>query len=154
MYVLLPPLQDLELEPPPPQAPAQPAWWSAPALHELRRWVKWAGGAGRLEGVHMVHTFEEIRTRTPANPYEAAPEAIMPQAVWKALLRDAVQGLRPPYTPRTLRHRLQATHPQTRAIGAPPPPHHHHTGKGKGTSKGRARDRKAHSSKGARKGPK
>ena len=30
--------------------------------------MKWAGGAGRHEGVHMVHTFEEVRTRTPANP--------------------------------------------------------------------------------------
>ena len=40
--------------------------------------MKWAGGVGRREGVHMVHTFEEIRTRTTANPYEAAPEAIMP----------------------------------------------------------------------------
>ena len=74
--------------------------------------MKWAGGAGRHEGVHMVHTFEEMRTRTPANPNEAAPEAIMPQAAWEALLRDAVQGLRPPYTPQALRQWLQATHPQ------------------------------------------
>ena len=28
----------------------------------------------------MVHTFEEVRTRTPADPNEPAPEAIMPQA--------------------------------------------------------------------------
>ena len=28
----------------------------------------------------MVHTFEEVRTRIPANPNEAAPEAAMPQA--------------------------------------------------------------------------
>ena len=74
-------------------------WWSAPALRELRRWVKWAVGAGRREGVHMVHTFEEICTCTPASPNEAAPEAAMPQAAWEALLRDAVQGLRPPPTP-------------------------------------------------------
>ena len=47
----------------------------------------------------MVHAFEEVRTRTPANPYEAAPGAIMPQAAWEALLRDAVQGLCPPHTP-------------------------------------------------------
>ena len=58
--------------------------------------MNWAGGAKRQEEVHMVHTFEEMRTRTPADPYEAAPEAIMPQAAWEALLRDAVQGLRPP----------------------------------------------------------
>ena len=145
-------------DPSPPQAPAHLAWWSATALRELRRWVKWAGGAGRREGVHMVHTFEEIRTRTPANHNEAAPDATMPQVAWEALLRDAVQGLRPPYTPQTLRQWLQATHPQAWAIGgpqAPPPqPHRHHTGKRKGTGKGRARDRKGHSGKGARKGPK
>ena len=51
----------------------------------------------------MVHTLEEVRTRTPADPNEAAPEAIMPQAAWEALLRDAVQGLRPTYTPQALR---------------------------------------------------
>ena len=117
--------------------------------------MKLAGGAGRREGVHMVHTFEEVRTRTPANPYEAAPESIMPQAAWEALLRDAVQGLRPPYTPQALRQWLQATHPQGLGHRRPPPrPHHHHTGKGKGTGKGRARDRKGQSGKGARKGPK
>ena len=117
--------------------------------------MKWARGAGRREEVHKVHTFEEIRARTPANPSEAAPEAIMPQAAWEALLRDAVQGLRPPYTPQTLRRWLQATYPKAWAIGAPqppPPPRHHHTGKGKGTGKGRPRDRKGHSGKGARKG--
>ena len=64
--------------------------------------MKWAGGAGRRDGVHMVHTFEEVRTRNPADPNKPAPEAIMPQAAWEALLRDAVQGLRPPYTPRAL----------------------------------------------------
>ena len=116
--------------------------------------MKWAGGMGRQEGLHLVHTFEELRTRTPANSNEAALEAIMPQAAWEALLRDAVQGLRPPYTPQTLRQWLQATHPQAWAFGAPPRPHHHHTGKGKGTGKGRARDRREHSGKGARKGPK
>ena len=110
--------------------------------------MKCAGGAG------MAHTFEEVRTRTPADHNEAAPEAIMPQAAWEALLRDAVQGLRPPYTPQALRQWLQATHPQAWAISAPPPSHHHHTGKGKVTGKGRARDRKGHSGKGARRGPK
>ena len=74
--------------------------------------MNWAGGAGRHDGVQMVHTFEEVRTRTPANPNEAAPEAIMPQAAWEALLRDVVQGLRPPYTPQALRQWLQATHPR------------------------------------------
>ena len=105
----------------------------------------------------MVHTFEEIRTRTPANLKDAAPEAAMPQVAWEALLRDAVQGLRPPYSPQTLRRWLQTTHPQAWAIGAPqappPPPHHHHTGKGKGTGKGRRRDGKGHPGKGARRGP-
>ena len=106
----------------------------------------------------MVHTFEKIRNRTPANPNEAAPDATMPQAAWEALLREAVQGLRPPYTPRTLCQWLEATHPQGLGhrcpTGPPPPAHRHHTGKGKGTGKGRARDRKGHSGKGARKGPK
>ena len=58
--------------------------------------MKWAGGAGRQDGVQVVHTFEEMLTRTPAGPNEAAPEAIMPQAAWEALLCDAVQGIRPP----------------------------------------------------------
>ena len=112
-----------------------------------------AGGARGREGVHMVHTLEEVRTRTPANPNEAAQEAIMPQAAREALLRDAVQGLRPPYTPQTLRQWLLATHPKVWASGARPPPHHHHTGKGKGTGKGRARGREGHSGKSARKRP-
>ena len=42
--------------------------------------MKSVGGAGRHDGVHMVHTFEDIRTRIPTDPNEAAPEAIMPQA--------------------------------------------------------------------------
>ena len=78
----------------------------------------------------MVHTSEEIRSCTPANPNEAAPEAIMPQAAWEALLQAAVEGLRPPYTPQTLRQWLQATHLQAWVIGTPAPPHHHHTEKG------------------------
>ena len=119
--------------------------------------MKWAGGAGRQDGVHMVHTFEEMRTRTPADPSEAALEAIMPQAAWKAHLRDAVQGLRPPYTPQALRQWVQATHPQARAIGTPSPPRrarHHHTRKGKDKGKGRARDTKGLSDKRAPRGPK
>ena len=119
--------------------------------------MKWAGGAGRQDGVHMVHTFEEIRTRTPDDPNEAAPEAIMPQAAWEALLRDAVQGLRPPYTLQAGRQWLQATHPQAWAISAPSPPRpsrHHHTRKGKDKGKGRARDKKGHSGKRAQRGPK
>ena len=104
-----------------------------------------------------MHTFEEIRAPSPANPNKAAPDATMPQAAWEALLCDAVKGLCPPYTPQTPRPWLQATHPQAWAIGAPqapPPPHHGHTGMGKGTGKGEARGRKGHSGKGARKGPK
>ena len=88
----------------------------------------------------MVHTFEEVRTRTPADPIEAAPEAIMPQAALEALLRDAVQGLCPPYTPQALRQWLQATHLQAWAIGAPPPtpppPHREGEGHGQGEGKG------------------
>ena len=92
-----------------------------------------------------MHTLEEIRSCTPADPNEAPLEDIMPQAACEALLRDAVQGLPPHYTPGTLRQWLQATHPQAWAIGAPPPPHHHHTGEGKGTGEGRARGRDGHS---------
>ena len=90
----------------------------------------------------MVHTFGKICTPTPANSNEASPEAAMPQAAWEALLRHAVQGLRPPYTPETLRQWLQTTHPQTWAISAPqacPPPHQHHTRKEKGKGKARAK---------------
>ena len=119
--------------------------------------MQWAGGAGRHGGVQMVHTFEEIRSRTPADPNEAAPEAIMPQAAWEALLRDAVQGLHPPYTPQALHQWLQATHSQAWAVGAPSPPrpsHHHHTRKGKDKGEGRARDTKGHSGKRARRVPK
>ena len=119
--------------------------------------MKWAGGAGRQDGVHMVHTFEEMRTCTPADPNEAAPEAIMPQEAWGAILHDAVQGLRPPYTPQALRQWLQATHPQALAIGAPSPPRssrHHHTRKGKDKGKGRAGDTKGHSGKRAQRDPK
>ena len=44
----------------------------------------------------------------------------MPQALWEALLRDAVQSLRPPYTPQALRQWLQTTRPQAWAAGSPP----------------------------------
>ena len=116
--------------------------------------MKWAGGAGRQNGVHMVHTFEEMRTHTPADLNEAALEAIMPQAAWEALLRDVVQGLRPPYSPQALRQWLQTTHPQDWAIGAPFPPRHRHSRKGKDKGKGRERDTKGHPGKRARRGPK
>ena len=112
--------------------------------------MKWAGGAGRQDGVHMVHTFGEVRTRTPAATNEAALEAIMPQAAWEALLRDAVQGLRPPLHPPSplpmgLGHRRPLPTPPTR---------HDHTRKGKDKGKGRARDTKGHSGKRAWRGPK
>ena len=122
------------------QAPAHLAYWSAPTLPELRRWVKWAGGPGRREGVHMVHTFEEIRTRTPANPNEAAPEAIMPQAAWEALLWDGVHGLCPPYTPQ--KPSANGSRPPTsRPEPSAPPPHGTPTtpgreGHGQGEGKG------------------
>ena len=88
----------------------------------------------------MVHALEEICARTPADANEAALDAILPQAAWEALLRDAFQGLRPPYIPQTLRRWLQATHPQPWAIGAPQaisPPHHHHTERERARARGR-----------------
>ena len=60
----------------------------------------------------MIHTFEEILTRTAANPNETAPEAAMPQTAWKTLLGNAIQGLRRPYTPETFRRWLQTNHPR------------------------------------------
>ena len=78
----------------------------------------------------------------------------MPQAAWEALLRDAVEGLRPPYTPQDLRRWLQDTHPRAWAIGAPSPPRHHHTRKAKNKVKGGAGDSKGHSGKRARRGSK
>ena len=119
--------------------------------------MKWAVFTGRHDGVHMVHTLEEVRIRSPANPNQAAPDASMPQAAWEALLRDAVQGLRPPYTPQALRQWLQANRPQAWAAGAPSPPRpsrHHHTRKREDKGKGRAGDTKGHSGKKARRGPK
>ena len=67
----------------------------------------------------------------------------------ETLLRDAVQGLHPPYTTQTLRRWLQTAHPQAWAIYAPqtsPPPHDQ--GIGKGMGKGKARGQRAR--KGAR----
>ena len=83
--------------------------------------MKWDGGAGRREGVHMVHTFEEVRTRTPADPNEAAPEAIMPQAAWEALAGTRSRASAPP-TP----HEPSANGsrpPDPRPGPAAPPPH-------------------------------
>ena len=61
----------------------------------------------------------------------------MPQAAWEALPWDADQGLRPPHTPKTLRLRPQASHPQAWAIGAAkPPPHPTTTTPGRERAKG------------------
>ena len=61
--------------------------------------IKATGFAVTTKGNHYAAV---TRTRTPANPNEAALEAVMPQAAWEALLREAVKGLRRPYTPETL----------------------------------------------------
>ena len=45
----------------------------------------------------------------------------MPQAAWEALLRDAVQGLRPPYTPKPS---ASGCRPPTPRPGPPAPPPH------------------------------
>ena len=62
----------------------------------------------------------------------------MPQAAWEALLRNAVQGLRPPYSPQALRQWLQDTHPlgHPRPLPTPPPPHQGAEGQGEGEGKG------------------
>ena len=88
----------------------------------------------------MVHTFEEMRTRTAANPNEAAAKAIMAQAACEALLRDAVQGLRPPYTPQSPPP-MDPGHPppqlgHRRPLPTPPPPHQEGEGQGQGKGKG------------------
>ena len=119
--------------------------------------MKWAGRAGRREGVHMVHTFEEIRARTPCKLQRGCSGRHHAAGGMEGPPPRRGPGLGPPYTPQTLRRWLEATDPRAWAIGAPqapPPPHHRHTGKGKGTGKARARDRKGHSGKGATKGPK
>ena len=71
----------------------------------------------------------------------------MPQRAREALLQDLIQGLRHPYTPETLRTRLQTTGPQAWAMGAPqtsPPTNQQHTGKRKGKGKaGRKRARRS-----------
>ena len=129
-----------------PYPPAYLTLWSAPALRELRHWVRWIWGADRPEGHHCLHTFEELLARTAYDPNDTAPEATMPPAQWETLFRDVAQGLRPPYTRATLCHWLQTTGRQAWAIGAsqdPPPPHNQ--GKRKGEGKGNGR------SKGARK---
>ena len=87
----------------------------------------------------MVHTFEEVRTRVPADPNEAAPEAIMPQAAWEALLRDAVQGLCPPYTPEPSANGSRPPNPRPGPAAPPPtpaPPHREGKGHGQGEGKG------------------
>ena len=99
----------------------------------------------------MVHTFEEIRTRTTANPNEAAPEAAMPQAAWEALLRDKVQVLRPPKPPNPPPVAPDQSPPGVGhrcPTGPHNPPHRHHLGEGKGTGKGRARDGRGHLARG------
>ena len=103
----------------------------------------------------MMHTFEEICTRTPANPNEAAPEAATPQAASEALLWDAVQAPRPPYTPETLRRWLQTTYPQAWATGAPqpPPPHATTTTPGRERAKGGPAARGRGEAQGSRQAP-
>ena len=99
-----------------------------------------------------MHTFEEIRTRTPANPKEAALEAVIPQAVWEALLQDAVQGLCPPYTSQTLCLWLHPPDPR-RGPSAPHKPPPNATTTTPGMERGQAGDGKGHPRKGARKDP-
>ena len=80
-------------------------------------------------------TFEELLGRSPHVPDDTALQAAMPQSACELFIRDAVQGLCPPYTPETLRRWLQTTQPNAWAIGAsqgpaitPPPKHGEGTG--------------------------
>ena len=66
----------------------------------------------------------------------------MPQAAWEAVLRDEVQGLRPPYTPQTLRQWLRATQLQALVSGAPPPTPEPPHGEGKGHRQGEGKGQK------------
>ena len=87
--------------------------------------MRWAGGAGRRERQHRLHTFQELLTRTPHDPHDYAPEAAMPRPQWETLLRDVVQGLDPP-TP--LRPSAGGSRPPTprqtpcEKTASPPPP--------------------------------
>ena len=105
----------------------------------------------------MVHTFQEIRTRTPANPKQAAPGGCHAAGGMGSPLPGRGPGPPPPQTPEENPRRwLQTTHYQAWAINAPQPPppsHHNHTRKVKGKGKGRAREGKGHPGQGARRGP-
>ena len=126
--------------PPPPLAPAHLAWWSAPTLRELRRWVKWPGGTGRREGRQSFRTFEEILTRTPGDPGDPAPEPAMPQRALETLLRNAVQGPRnpPPVAPDHPAPGMGHRRPTALAT-TPPPAQRKVKGKGKARGKGTRR---------------
>ena len=90
----------------------------------------------------MIHTFDQIRTRTPADP-KTAPEAVMPQAAREALLRDAVQDLHPPLHPRNP-PQVAPDHPApgmghrrpTGLATTPPPAHREGKGQGEGPRQG------------------
>ena len=83
----------------------------------------------------MVHTFEEMRTRTPTDPNEAALEAIMPQAAWEALFCDAVQAPRPPTPPKPSANGFRP--PTPRPGPSAPPPHPATTTPGRGRTRAR-----------------
>ena len=95
--------------------------------------------------MHMVHTLEQIRTRTPTSPNDVVPEAAMPQAAQEALLWDAVQGFRPPKQPRNPPP-VAPDHPAPdmgdRRPTAPPPtpPPSHGEQKWQGQGKGKRRE--------------
>ena len=131
VHVLLPPLRDLELGPLPPPGPRPPRLVVCPRLARAPPLgeVGWVSGKAR-RGAHG----------TPANPNEAAPEAIMPQAACEALLRDAVQDLRPPLHPPNP-PQMAPGHPLP-GLGhrspppTPPPPHREGKGHVQGEGNG------------------
>ena len=98
-----PPLEDLQLGVLPSPDPPQPRLLVSPRSAGARTLGEVGWGIERCSWVHLTHTLEKILTRIADNPNETAPEAVMPPRAWGTHLRDVVQGLRPLYTPESLR---------------------------------------------------
>ena len=87
----------------------------------------------------MVHIFEEVRTRTPVVPNEAAPEAIMPQAAWGPSSATQSKASAPPTPPKPSANGSRPPTPRPGPSAPPPtlpPPHREGEGHGQGEGKG------------------